>query len=52
MTQLYIEDCLETLKRDIEYDYVVTSPPDFNELTGDSKTNFSYTDYLESFVRS
>ena len=51
MTQLYIEDCLETLKRDIEYDYVVTSPPDFNELTGDSKTNFSYTDFLESFVK-
>ena len=23
MTQLYIEDCLETLKRDIEYDYVI-----------------------------
>ena len=51
MTQLYIEDCLETLKRDIEYDYVVTSPPDFNELTGDSKTDFSYTDFLESFVK-
>ena len=51
MTQLYIEDCLETLKRDIEYDYVVTSPPDFNELTGDSKTNFSYTDFLESFIK-
>ena len=51
MTQLYIEDCLETLKKDIEYDYVVTSPPDFNELTGDSKTDFSYADFLESFVK-
>ena len=51
MKQLYTEDCLKTLKRDIEYDYIVTSPPDFNELTGDSKTNLSYTDFLESFVK-
>ena len=51
MKQLYTEDCLKTLKRDIEYDYIVTSPPDFNELTGDSKTNLSYADFLESFVK-
>ena len=30
--QLYIEDCLKTLKRDLKYDYIITSPPDFNEL--------------------
>ena len=50
MKLLYNEDCLKTLQRDIEYDYVVASPPDFNEITGDSKTNFSYTDFLKSFV--
>ena len=50
MKLLYNEDCLKTLERDIEYDYVVASPPDFNEITGDSKTNFSYTDFLKSFA--
>ena len=30
---------------------LLTRPPDFNELTGDSKTNFSYTDFLESFAK-
>jgi DNA modification methylase len=50
MKLLYNEDCLKTLQRDIEYDYVVASPPDFNEITGDSKTNFSYTDFLKSFA--
>ena len=35
MKQLYIEDCLLTLKRDIEYDYVITSPPDYDELNKD-----------------
>lgn len=29
---IFNEDCLETLKRDICYDYVITSPPDFDEL--------------------
>ena len=50
MKHLYNEDCLKTLERDIEYHYVVASPPDFNEITGDSKTNFSYTDFLKSFA--
>ena len=32
MNKIFNEDCRETLKRDIQYDYVITSPPDFDEL--------------------
>ena len=49
MTQLYIEDCLKTLERELEYDYVVTSPPDFDELSKD--TSWSYEDFLLSFAK-
>ena len=49
MTQLYIEDCLKTLERGLEYDYVVASPPDFNELSKD--TSWSYEDFLLSFAK-
>ena len=49
MTQLYIEDCLKTLERGLEYDYVVTSPPDFDELSKD--TSWSYEDFLLSFAK-
>ena len=48
MKKLYIEDCLETLKRDLTYDYVVTSPPDFDEL--DKAIDFSYQDFIKSFA--
>ena len=27
--QVYIESCIDTLKRDIEYNYVLCSSPDF-----------------------
>ena len=37
MKNLYIENCLDTLKRNLEYDYVVASPPDFNELKKDTE---------------
>ena len=49
MKKLYIEDCLETLKRDLTYDYVVTSPPDFDEL---DKTihNLSYFNFIKKFA--
>ena len=47
MKKLYIEDCLETLKRDLTYDYVVTSPPDFDEL--DKAIDFSYEDFIKQF---
>ena len=45
MKKLYIEDCLETLKRDLTYDYVVCSPPDFDEL--DKAIDFSYEDFIK-----
>ena len=32
MNQIYNEDCLITLDRDLEYDYVCFSPPDYDEL--------------------
>jgi len=48
MKKLYIEDCLKTLKRDLTYDYVVTSPPDFDEL--DKAIDFSYEDFIKSFA--
>ena len=48
MKKLYTEDCLETLKRDLTYDYVVTSPPDFDEL--DKAIDFSYEDFIKQFA--
>ena len=52
MKQLYIEDCLLTLKRDIEYDYVITSPPDYDELNKDiTDDEFSYKDFILCFAQ-
>lgn len=48
MQNLYIEDCFKTLDRKLYYDYVLTSPPDFDELGKD--TNWSYREFLESLV--
>ena len=51
MKNLYIENCLETLKRNLEYDYVVASPPDFNELKKDTEDNsWTYSDFLKTFA--
>ena len=51
MKNLYIENCLETLKRNLEYDYVVASPPDFNELKKDTEdSSWTYSDFLTSFA--
>ncbi len=51
MKNLYTEDCLLTLNRDIEYDYVVTSPPDYNELNIDiNDASFNYSDFILSFA--
>ena len=49
MKNLYIEDCLKTLKRNLKYDYVVTSPPDFDEL--DKAIDFSYGDFIQQFAK-
>ena len=52
MKNLYIENCLETLKRNLEYDYVVASPPDFNELKKDTEdSDWTYSDFLTSFAK-
>ena len=32
LNKIFNEDCRETFKRDIQYDYVITSPPDFDDL--------------------
>ncbi len=32
MNEIFNEDCLDTLDRDLEYDYVCFSPPDYDEL--------------------
>ena len=51
MNNLYIEDCLKTLERGLDYDYVVTSPPDFDELKKNTKdTKFSYSKFLKTFA--
>jgi|TARA_B100001964_G_scaffold197699_1_gene222867 hypothetical protein len=47
--KLYIEDCLKTLERGLNYDYVATSPPDFDELN--KNTKWSYKDFIESFAK-
>ncbi len=49
MKKLYIEDCLKTLKRNLKYDYVVTLPPDFDEL--DKAIDFSYGDFIQQFAK-
>jgi len=51
MKNLHIEDCLKTLERGLDYDYVVTSPPDFDELKKNTKdTKFSYSKFLKTFA--
>ena len=46
---IYLEDCRETLKRDIVYDYVLTSPPDYNEVDLNPKKD-SYIQFLDTWV--
>ena len=46
---IYNEDCIITLKRDIRYDYVLTSPPDYDELGIDPKTH-AWEEFLDSWV--
>ena len=52
MKNLYIEDCLKTLERGLDYDYVITSPPDFDELKKDTKdSSWTYLDFINSFAK-
>ena len=46
---IHLESCLETLKRDIKYDYVLTSPPDYAELGIQAHTS-EWEDFLDSWV--
>ena len=46
---IYLESCIKTLKRDVKYDYVLTSPPDYAELNIDPKTN-EWGEFLDSWV--
>ena len=46
---IHLESCLETLKRDIKYDYVLTSPPDYAELGIQTHTS-EWEDFLDSWV--
>ena len=46
---IHLESCLETLKRDIKYDYVLTSPPDYAEL-GIQQHTSEWEDFLDSWV--
>jgi DNA modification methylase len=45
---IYNEDCLTTLKRGLEYDYIITSPPDLDEIgfTTDAKGVTDYSNFL------
>ena len=36
---IHLESCLDTLQKDVKYDYVLTSPPDYAELGIPAHTN-------------
>ena len=46
---IYLEDCRETLKRDIVYDYVLCSPPDYDEL-GLNPRKVTYDQFLYTWM--
>ena len=46
---IHLESCLDTLKRDVKYNYVLTSPPDYAELGIPAHTN-EWEDFLHSWV--
>jgi len=46
---IYNEDCRNTLDRDLSYDYVLCSPPDYKEAGLNPKTD-SYSDFLETWI--
>ena len=46
---IFNEDCIKTLKKDIQYDYVLTSPPDYAELGIQAHTS-EWEDFLDSWV--
>ena len=46
---MHLESCIDTLKRDIKYDYLLTSPPDYAELGIEAHTN-EWEDLLHSWI--
>lgn len=47
---IYNEDCLDTLNRNLDYDYIITSPPDFDEIGADTKNIQPYIDFLKERI--
>jgi len=47
---IYNDSCITTLNSDTKYDYVLTSPPDYNELGIDPKTD-DWGNFLDSWVQ-
>ena len=47
---IYNDSCINTLNSDVKYDYVLTSPPDYNELGIDPKTD-DWEKFLDSWVK-
>ena len=47
---IYNDSCINTLNSDVKYDYVLTSPPDYNELGIDPKTD-DWERFLDSWVK-
>lgn len=48
---IYNEDCLVTLNRKLEYDYVVTSPPDYSEIGYDTTELNKYKEFLNQRLK-
>jgi site-specific DNA-methyltransferase (adenine-specific) len=45
---IYNEDCLDTFNRNLDYDYIITSPPDFDEIGADTQNIQPYIDFLKN----
>ena len=48
---IFNEDCIVTLNRKLEYDYVVTSPPDYSELGYDTTELLKYKEFLNQRLK-
>lgn len=46
MNIIFEEDCFETLQRNLFYDYVITSPPDFDEIGLEAEKHNDYKYFL------
>ena len=47
---IYNDSCITTLNSDVKYDYVLTSPPDYNELGIEPNTD-DWENFLDSWVQ-